>query len=80
MEVAMNGVRLQALDKQLAKDYDRMHGMQEGEDMQVFEIPTAALKSGGNEIAVVSKAGVFVVKRAEVALQYGDVNQYGYFN
>lgn len=79
MEVAMNGVRLQALDKQLAKDYDRMHGMQEGEDMQVFEIPTAALKSGGNEIAVVSKAGVFVVKRAEVALQYGDVNQYGYF-
>lgn len=79
MNVQMNGVELTPLDGTLAKKYDRLHGLSNDEQVYVYEIPKEALTSENNELSIVSKGGIFVVSRAEVALEYGDVKEHGYF-
>lgn len=79
MEVKVNGKAINHLESSVAVKYDRIKGLQDGEEVYVFEIPKNTLLTGDNEVSILSKGGIFVVKRLEVALNYGDTKQYGYF-
>jgi len=79
MSVLINQQELSPLSAEVPAQYDRIHGLQEGEEMLAYAIPAKLLKNGSNEISVIAKGGVFVIKRAEIALNYGDVKEHGYF-
>jgi len=79
MEVKINGKSVNPLESNIAVKYDRVKGLKDGEEVYVFEIPKNTLFKGNNEVSILSKGGIFVVKRLEVALNYGNVKQYGYF-
>lgn len=79
MNVYVNDVKVDLLDAEVPLQYDRMHGMQEGEEMFAYAIPQGALNTGENQVSIVARGGIFVVKRLEVALNYGEVQEYGYF-
>lgn len=79
MDIYVNNVKLSNSIPDYAEKYDRLHGMQEGEEMFAFELPEDCLIQGENTVSIVSKSNIFVVKRLEVALNYGDVSSNGYF-
>ncbi|MGO3241363.1 MAG: hypothetical protein ACTIKD_12935 [Sphingobacteriaceae bacterium] len=79
MNVYVNDHKVTPLDASVPEQYDRMHGLKEGEEMLAYSIPKDVLKTGDNQVSIVSRGGIFVIKRLEVALDYGDVQEYGYF-
>lgn len=80
MEIEVNGLKITAVQAKYPEDYDRNHGLQEGEKMVAYVLPKNCLIKGENKVSIVAKTpNVFVVKRLEVALNYGDVAVNGYF-
>lgn len=79
MDLSVNGKEVKPLDSSFALKYDRIKGLQDGEEVYVYEIPNNTLLKGDNQVTVVSKGGIFIVKRLEIALNYGDVQKHGYF-
>lgn len=60
--------------------YDRERGLEGGEKVYAFIVPTHALKQGDNLIRFTTNTdNPFQVKRLEIALKYGDVKTHGYF-
>lgn len=80
MEIEVNGLKITAVQAKYPEDYDRNHSLQEGEKMIAYVLPKNCLIKGENKVSIVARTpNVFVVKRLEVALNYGDVAVNGYF-
>jgi len=60
--------------------YDRAIGLERQKKEFAFQVPVICLKQKYNMIAFKGKgSAIFIVKRLEVALKYGDVKTHGYF-
>ncbi|MBB2147430.1 glycoside hydrolase family 10 protein [Pedobacter gandavensis] len=80
MEIEVNGLKITAVQAKYPEDYDRNRGLQEGEKMIAYVLPKNCLIKGENKVSIVARTpNVFVVKRLEVALNYGEVAVNGYF-
>lgn len=80
MDIEVNGLKITDVESKYPEDYDRNHGLQEGEKMIAYVLPKDCLIKGENKVSIVAKTpGIFVVKRLEVALKYGEVSTNGYF-
>ena len=54
--------------------------MLDDDQVYAFVLPNGALRQGDNTISFVSQQPlIFVVRRLEAALKYGDVTTHGYF-
>lgn len=80
MKIEVNNVEITDLKPEYPEKYDRLHGLQEGEEMVAYVLPEDCLTQGENIVTIVARSpSIFVVKRLEVALKYGDVATSGYF-
>lgn len=80
MDIEVNGTRVTISRPDYPEKYDRLHGIQEGEEMYAYILPEQCLKEGENTVSIVARSpSMFVIKRMEVALRYGDVSTHGYF-
>ncbi len=78
-DVEVNGKRLTLQKTEYPAKYDRQKGLLEGEQMYAYIVPSDALKKGDNLVSIMATGGVFMTKRLEIALKYGEVDTHGYF-
>lgn len=80
MDIEVNGLKINSIQVKYPDDYDRNHGLKDGEKMVAYVLPKNCLLKGENSVSIVARTpNTFVVKRLEVALNYGDVAVNGYF-
>ena len=81
-QLEVNGITIPEQDQRpdYPKLYDRCRGMLDDDQVYAFVLPNGALRQGDNTISFVSQQPlIFVVRRLEAALKYGDVTTHGYF-
>ena len=78
MEV--NGTKVTEQRPDYPKLYDRCRGLIDNDQVYAFVLPAGTLRQGDNQISFLSQQPLmFVVRRLEAALKYGDVETHGYF-
>lgn len=78
-EVEINGNKLTVQKTEYPAQYDRQKGLLEGEQMYAYVVPAMFLKHGENLVSIMATGGIFMTKRLEIALKYGEVDTHGYF-
>lgn len=75
----VNGIRVKTSNPEYPSRFDRMKGMKETDEMYAFILPANSIKKGDNQVSIMATSGLFLTTRLEIALNYGDVETYGYF-
>lgn len=79
-KLEVNGVEVTDMRPDYPKLYDRYRGVLGDDQVYAFVLPEGALRQGSNQVSFVSQHPmIFVVRRLEAALKYGDVKTHGYF-
>ncbi len=79
-QLEVNGVKVTEQRPDYPKLYDRCRGLIDKDQVYAFVLPTGTLRQGDNQISFLSQEPLmFVVRRLEAALKYGDVETHGYF-
>ena len=80
IEIFINEQNTMNADSTLVLKFQRDKNLKDAEHVIVKSVPINAVRDGENKIAIRSKSPTPVMlKRVELAVQYGDVNKYGYF-
>ena len=58
---------------------DRGNNLQQTETVYAYCVPVSALEQGNNQISIISSGGEVKIKRLEMVIKYGDVEDFGYF-
>lgn len=78
----VNGEKITASSKpEYVSLYDRARGLKKGEQVDAYVLPQGLLHQGENvvKLRVYGEDDLFVVRRLDIALKYGDVKTHGYF-
>lgn len=79
-QVKLNGTFLDPAKTELIEMYKRKANLLPEDDVYVFNIPFKLLRNGYNDFNLRSvQPKPFFMKRIEVAVNYGNVKQFGYF-
>lgn len=79
-ELMVNGVLAVKRKPEYVGLFNRGTNLQNKETVYAYILPASCLKQGNNEVSFQSSENnSFIVRRLEVALKYGDVNEHGYF-
>lgn len=79
LSATFNGAVLQAASENCAILYDRLKGVKPGNKVHCFIVPASLIRRGDNKISISSESRRAAIPRIELILDYGDVNEYGYF-
>lgn len=80
LKVKFNHASVEVEDAELVQKFERDKGLRQNESVFVFSIPPENLLNGKNVITVRSVApSPMFLKRLELATEYGDVGDCGYF-
>lgn len=77
--VSINGHALLQTNATYPKRYDKLRGITDKQKVSAFIVPTDDVTQGKNHLSFSSAGSAVIVQRIELALKYGDVEQYGYF-
>ncbi len=77
--ITLNGVTLQPLSSEYNTSYDKLRGVQDSQQVIGFLVPVESLTQGKNAIVITTASSAVTIQRAELALNYGPVEQFGYF-
>ena len=79
LAVSVNETELNEQQPEYVTLLDRGNNLRNTEIVYAFRVPVSALKQGNNQISIISSGGEVKIKRLEIAIRYGDVEEYGYF-
>ena len=77
--VSINGHTLKQTNAEYPKRYDKLRGMKDGQKVTAFIVPSNDLSQGKNQLTFSAEGSSVIVLRIELVLNYGDVEQHGYF-
>ncbi|PVD49724.1 hypothetical protein DC498_22380 [Terrimonas sp.] len=77
--VSVNGYILKDTSAAYPELYDRRKGLSNDQKVWAFAVPHDYIKQGNNELLFSSASNNLMVLRIELALNYGDIKNYGYF-
>jgi hypothetical protein len=77
--VRVNGQAVSQAGADYPKLYDREKGLKDDQQVLAFLVPSASLKQGHNRITLEADSTPTHVLRIELALKYGQPEQFGYF-
>ncbi len=85
-DLEVNGVKVTEMKPDYPALYDRCKGMLGKDQVYAFVLPEGTLRQGSNQVGFLAynfpghmDPEVFIVRRLETALKYGDVETHGYF-
>lgn len=76
--IALNDTKLELAPQEKTITFDKVRGLKEEQQVLAFSVPVEILKQGDNQIWV-SAPDDITIQRVEIALQYGPVEEFGYF-
>ncbi|MFT3749773.1 MAG: hypothetical protein QM768_15735 [Agriterribacter sp.] len=79
VSVSINGYILKDTNAIYLQLYDRQRGLNHDQKVWAFIVPHGYIKQGDNELLFSSAGNNAMVQRIELALNYGDIKNYGYF-
>ena len=80
VQIFFNGQATLAADTTLIEAFKRDVNLRDSEYVEVKSVPLDALQDGPNQIAIRSSSSTpLLLKRAEMAVVYGEVETHGYF-
>ena len=78
--IRFNGIKLKELKPEVVAQFARNADLESTEAVSAFTIPSAVLRNGNNQILISAMINTpLVIKRVDVAVKYGSIDEYGYF-
>lgn len=79
LTVVINGYQLTEVNAQYPALYDKTRGLGKKQKVWAFIVPATQLKQGYNQLGFSTASDSLKVQRTEITLNYGDVENHGYF-
>ena len=79
LSISVNQTQVDEQKPEYVELFDRGNKLQGTDTVYAYRVPVAALKQGNNQISIISSSGEVKIKRLEMAIKYGDVDECGYF-